>query len=193
MTFPGSVDGRPGARLATLSRLGDGNPERWSQGVAMSGWAGLNFSEASARRRSRTHERRIHDKRILYVDDELSMRLAVARLLRGAGADRDDGGLATRIDLDLDPFRCQPAYRHRPGAGALGSSQTRWRPGTRSRARPHAGRRHRVGIPIRRACRPGVHAIRSPLARRELRRRGSHSCGSHARTDRKDKRVFEVR
>jgi CheY-like chemotaxis protein len=34
-----------------------------------------------ARRRSR-----IHGRRILYVDDELLMRLAVARLLRGAGA-----------------------------------------------------------------------------------------------------------
>ena len=39
------------------------------------------FASARARRRSR-----IHDRRILYVDDELSMRLAVARLLRGAGA-----------------------------------------------------------------------------------------------------------
>jgi len=55
----------------------------------MSGWAGLNFlgvlGEVSARRRSR-HDKRIHDRRILYVDDELLMRLAVGRLLRGAGA-----------------------------------------------------------------------------------------------------------
>ena len=58
----------------------------------MSGWAGLNFvAEANERRRPRIHDwrirdRRINDRRILYVDDELSMRLAVARLLRGAGA-----------------------------------------------------------------------------------------------------------
>ncbi len=52
----------------------------------MSGWAGLNFlGEVSARHRSR-HDKRIHARRILYVDAELSMRLAVARLLRGAGA-----------------------------------------------------------------------------------------------------------
>lgn len=52
----------------------------------MSGWAGLDFfSEASAQRR-RIHDRRIRGRRILYVDDELLMRLAVARLLRGAGA-----------------------------------------------------------------------------------------------------------
>jgi len=55
----------------------------------MSGWAGLNFlgvlGEVSARRRSR-HDKRIHDRRILYVDDELLMRLAVGRMLRGAGA-----------------------------------------------------------------------------------------------------------
>ena len=50
----------------------------------MSGLAGFGvdfFPSARAWRRSR-----IHDRRILYVDDELSMRLAVARLLRGAGA-----------------------------------------------------------------------------------------------------------
>ena len=55
----------------------------------MSGWAGLDFlgvlGAVSARRRSR-RDKRIHDRRILYVDDELSMRLAVGRLLRGAGA-----------------------------------------------------------------------------------------------------------
>ncbi len=54
------------------------------QGVAMSEWAGLSvgfFGGARASRRSR-----IHGRRILYVDDELSMRLAVARVLRGAGA-----------------------------------------------------------------------------------------------------------
>ena len=52
----------------------------------MSGRAGLSvdlFAGPRARRRSR---RRIHGRRILYVDDELLMRLAVARLLRGAGA-----------------------------------------------------------------------------------------------------------
>jgi len=57
--------------------------------MAMSGWAGLDFlgvlGAVSARRRSR-RDKRIHDRRILYVDDELSMRLAVGRLLRGAGA-----------------------------------------------------------------------------------------------------------
>ena len=55
----------------------------------MSGLAGFGvdfFDGARARRRSRIHDRRIHDRRILYVDDELLMRLAVARLLRGAGA-----------------------------------------------------------------------------------------------------------
>jgi CheY-like chemotaxis protein len=52
----------------------------------MSGWTGLNFlGEVSARRRSRRNKR-IHDRRILYVDDELLMRLAVGRVLRGAGA-----------------------------------------------------------------------------------------------------------
>jgi hypothetical protein len=39
------------------------------------------FTMARARRRSR-----IHGRRILYVDDDLLMRLSVARLLRGAGA-----------------------------------------------------------------------------------------------------------
>jgi CheY-like chemotaxis protein len=50
----------------------------------MSEWAGFNvdfFAGERARRRSR-----LRDRRILYVDDELGMRLAVARLLRGAGA-----------------------------------------------------------------------------------------------------------
>jgi CheY-like chemotaxis protein len=50
----------------------------------MIGWAGFSvdlFAGGRTRRRSR-----LHDRRILYVDDELSMRLAVARLLRGAGA-----------------------------------------------------------------------------------------------------------
>jgi CheY-like chemotaxis protein len=50
----------------------------------MIGWTGLRvdpFAGSRARRRSR-----IRDRRILYVDDELLMRLAVARLLRGAGA-----------------------------------------------------------------------------------------------------------
>lgn len=41
--------------------------------------------EHFARPRMRRHAR-IHGRRILYVDDELLMRLAVARLLRGAGA-----------------------------------------------------------------------------------------------------------
>lgn len=36
--------------------------------------------------RPRAHRARIEGKRILYVDDELSMRLAATRLLRGAGA-----------------------------------------------------------------------------------------------------------
>jgi CheY-like chemotaxis protein len=58
-------------------------------GVAMSGWAGLDFlgvlGRVGARRRSR-HDKRIHDRRILYVDAELSMRIAVGRLLRSAGA-----------------------------------------------------------------------------------------------------------
>jgi CheY-like chemotaxis protein len=39
------------------------------------------FARSRARRRSL-----IRDRRILYVDDELLMRIAVARLLRGAGA-----------------------------------------------------------------------------------------------------------
>jgi CheY-like chemotaxis protein len=50
----------------------------------MSEWAGFSvdpFAGERARRRSR-----IHGRRILYVDDEFAMRLAVARLLRGAGA-----------------------------------------------------------------------------------------------------------
>ena len=49
----------------------------------MSEHAGLSvdlFARRRALRRSR-----IHGRRILYVDDELLMRLAVARLLRGAG------------------------------------------------------------------------------------------------------------
>jgi CheY-like chemotaxis protein len=58
-----------------------------SQGVAVSGWSGLDFfADASAQRRSRTAHERMRGRRILYVDDELLMRLAVARLLRGAGA-----------------------------------------------------------------------------------------------------------
>ena len=50
----------------------------------MSSFAGFGvdfFAGDRARRRSR-----LHDRRILYIDDELAMRLAVARLLRGAGA-----------------------------------------------------------------------------------------------------------
>jgi CheY-like chemotaxis protein len=50
----------------------------------MAGYAGLSvdlFTGRRARRRSR-----IHGRRILYVDDELLMRLAATRLLRGAGA-----------------------------------------------------------------------------------------------------------
>jgi CheY-like chemotaxis protein len=56
----------------------------------MIGWAGFSgelYAGVRKQRRSRIHhDRRIHDRRILYVDDELSMRLAVTRLLRGAGA-----------------------------------------------------------------------------------------------------------
>jgi CheY-like chemotaxis protein len=55
----------------------------------MIGWAGFSgelYAGGRKKRRSRIRDRRIHDRRILYVDDELLMRLAVARLLRGAGA-----------------------------------------------------------------------------------------------------------
>jgi CheY-like chemotaxis protein len=51
----------------------------------MIGWAGFSgqlYAGGHKQRRSRIY----HDRRILYVDDELSMRLAVTRLLRGAGA-----------------------------------------------------------------------------------------------------------
>ena len=55
----------------------------------MIGWAGFSgelYAGGRKKRRSRIHDRRIHHRRILFVDDDLLMRLAVARLLRGAGA-----------------------------------------------------------------------------------------------------------
>src|SRR5688572_25166582 len=81
MNFPGILGWPARWSPATLSRQG------MDRSVTMNGWAGLNLlGETSARRRSRSHDARIRDRRILYVDDDLLLRLSVARLLRGAGA-----------------------------------------------------------------------------------------------------------
>ena len=94
------------------------------------------FTMARARRRSR-----IRGRRILYVDDDLLMRLSVTRLLRGAGAvcigtDTHDRAVVLLafeplIDLAILDFQMpdgdvgrlvQRLLRQRPGLALVGTS-----------------------------------------------------------------------